>query len=158
MRSPLFHSVLLICVWLSGSVVRGEHEHHQEEASPADTTESHNHEEHHDSITVLPMGPDSPTLDFVVVRDPDQGWNLNIITTNFQFTPENVGGQLVSGEGHAHLYLDGDQVARIYGSWFHIDKLGHGLVEVRVTLNANDHSQLAVGDDLLSVTKQVQCE
>jgi len=158
MRSPLFHSVLLVCVWLGGSVVRGEHEHHQGEGSQADIAESHSHQEHHGRITVLPMGPDAPTLDFVVTRDPDHGWNLHLITMNFRFAPENVGGEFVPGEGHAHLYVDGEQVARIYGSWFHIDKLRHGLVDVTVTLNGNDHSQLSVGDALLSVTKQVQCE
>ena len=158
MHSRVFHSVLLVCVWLGSSVVRGEHEHHQGEDPQADTAESNSHQEHHGRITVLPMGSDSPTLDFVVTKDSSHGWNLHLMTMNFRFSPESVGREPVPGEGHAHLYVDGEQVARIYGPWFHIDKLPHGLVDITVTLNANDHSQLVVGDARLSVTKQVQCE
>jgi len=51
--------------------------------------------------------------------------------------------------GSFHGELTGAQnvrfIARIYGVWMHIASLPEGAV-VEVTLNANDHRQLAVGD------------
>jgi hypothetical protein len=86
-------------------------------------------------------------------------WNLHLLTTtHFGLAPESAGGAFVPGEGHAYLYIDGEQGARVYGPWLHVDKLPYGLVDATVTLNANDHSQLAVGDAPLSATKQVQCQ
>ena len=150
-----FSGLILIALWFGTSNAWGEHDHHDGAEAPSSHTAGdtpHSHEVLHEQVTVLKTGPDAPTLDLVVVRDVDHGWNVNIITENFRFSPEHVGGQPVPGEGHAHLYVDGKQVARVYGPWFHINKLPHGLVDITVTLNANDHSQLVVGERMLSVT------
>ena len=160
MTTKQFYGLILVSLWLSASSAWGEHEHHNGAETPssdAAADSAHNHEALHHRVTVLTAGPDAPTLDLVVTKDVDHGWNVNVVTTNFQFAPEKVGGKAVPGEGHAHLYVAGEQVARVYGPWFHISKLPHGLVDITVTLNANDHSQLAVGEEILSVTKQVQC-
>ena len=161
MRAAIRCLVLIGAVLFTVSDIMAEHEHGGEKAdSKVDVERAHNHETHHEAhnrVTVLEEGDKSPTLDFLISRDPAHGWNVRILTTNFRFAPENVGGPFVPGEGHAHLYVNGEQIARIYGAWFHVGKLPHGLVDVTVTLNANDHSQLAVGDLILSVTKQVQC-
>jgi hypothetical protein len=101
------------------------------------------------------MGPTAPTLDFVIVEDEVGGWNLQIQTTNFRFAPENVNGANRDGEGHAHIYVNGEKIARVYGPWFHIGSLPEERNEVAVTLNANDHSGLAVGDTVLSVAKEM---
>ena len=160
MMTKQFYGLILVSLWLSASSALGEHEHHNGAGTPSSDAvadSAHNHEVLHQQVTVLTAGPDAPSLDLVVIKDADHGWNVNLVTRNFQFAPEKVGGQPVTGEGHAHLYVDGEQVARVYGPWFHISKLPHGLVDITVTLNANDHSQLAVGEEILSVTKQVQC-
>ena len=153
--------VLVGAILFAVSGAMAEHEHGDQKVdSTADVEQAHNHGTHrdsHDRVTVLEEGDKSPTLDFFISRDSADGWNIQLLTTNFRFAPENVGGPFVPGEGHAHLYVAGEQIARIYGAWFHVGKLPHGLVDVTVTLNANDHSQLAVGDLILSVTKQVQC-
>ena len=57
---------------------------------------------------------------------------------------ERSGGDHVAGEGHAHVYVDGEKIARLYGPWLHIPSLSPGAV-VEVTLNANDHRPLAIG-------------
>ena len=160
MTKKQFYGLILVSLWLSASSAWGEHEHHNGAETPssdAAADSAHNHEALHHRVTILTAGPHAPTLDLVVTKDIDHGWNVNLITKNFEFSPENVGGPPVLGQGHAHLYVDGEQVARVYGPWFHISKLPHGLVDITVTLNANDHSQLAVGEEILSVTKQVQC-
>ncbi|NNE88694.1 MAG: hypothetical protein HKN27_11505 [Silicimonas sp.] len=126
------------------------------------TLDGHDHSEHlleetgavahdHDKITVLPEGPDAPTLDVDVIKD-GTGWNLRVITTNFTMTPEKIGTEHVPGEGHGHVYLNEIKQARLYGEWYHIDKVPDGDVALRVTLNSNDHSALAVGDQPLEAT------
>lgn len=110
---------------------------------------------HHETI-FLPSDLSAPTLNFAITEDTAGGWNLEIRTTNFRFAPEHVNQAHRTGEGHAHLYVNGKKSARIYGPWFHIAELPSGLVEVTVTLNANDHSHLAVEDRMLAVTKEVQ--
>ena len=44
-----------------------------------------------------------------------------------------------AGEGHAHIYVDGVKIGRVYGTWFFLGGLSPGEYEVRVTLTANTH-------------------
>lgn len=104
----------------------------------------------HDSVITLAEGPGAPTLDVEATKD-GAGWNLRVITTNFTLTPERIGTDHIPGEGHGHVYLNGVKQARIYGEWYHIASVPEGDVELRVTLNANDHSALAVGDTPLEM-------
>lgn len=81
-----------------------------------------------------------------ITKDKMSGWNLLIHTKNFRFTPENVNQKNKAGEGHAHLYINGEKFARIYSPSFHIPKLIGTDHEIRITLNANGHETLAVGN------------
>ena len=83
-------------------------------------------------------------MDFKVLKDPMSGWNLFIQTSNFRFTPENVNQAHQVGEGHAHLYINGQKFARIYGPFFHLPDLAGDQNEIKVTLNAKGHENLAI--------------
>lgn len=111
----------------------------------------HDVDHDHENIIVLPGGPNAPTLEIDAIRD-GAGWNLRVMTTNFTLTPERIGTEHVPGEGHGHVYLNGVKQARLYGEWYHIDSVPEGDVNLRVTLNSNDHSALAVGDRPLEAT------
>ncbi len=89
-------------------------------------------------------GSNGPTLDVQLKKDPDEGWNLHVMTTGFTFSPANVGRPHVPGEGHAHVHVNGRKIARLYGPWMHIGTLPEGEVEILITLNANDHRLLSV--------------
>jgi hypothetical protein len=104
----------------------------------------------HDVLLSMPAGANAPTLDVDVKADPLSGWNLHIQTTGFHFSPENASRDHVAGEGHAHIYVNGEKLGRFYGPWVHLDNLPKGHVEIEVTLNANDHRLLAVADQPLS--------
>ena len=104
---------------------------------------------------VLPVGDTTPTLSAQLVKDPTSGWNLQIETTNFRFAPENASTAHVTGEGHAHVYVNGAKIARIYADWYHIDHLPTGDVMVEVALNSNDHRELVVGAKPLRVGVKV---
>ena len=112
----------------------------------------------HGGTIDLPAGPGAPTLDFRVAKDAASGWNLHVVTTGFRFAPESVNGPHRPGEGHAHVYVDGKKVARIYGPWFHLGVLPPGEVTLSVTLNANDHSALAVAGRPLKAEKTITVE
>ena len=104
----------------------------------------------HDVLLSMPAGANAPTLDVDVKADPLSGWNLHIQTTGFRFSPENASLDHVAGEGHAHIYVNGQKLGRFYGPWVHLDNLPKGQVEIEVTLNANDHRLLAVENRPLS--------
>jgi hypothetical protein len=79
-----------------------------------------------------------------VELDAKGGYNVRIVPTGFAFAPENVNGDHVEGEGHAHLYVDGEKIARVYGEWFHLDALSAGEHSIDATLNANTHAEYAI--------------
>ena len=83
-----------------------------------------------------------PTIIASIQKDPVGGWNLNLQTTNFTYNAAAAGLKNKQGEGHAHVYVNGMKLARIYGDWFHIGSLPQGHNMILVTLNANDHSSL----------------
>ena len=109
----------------------------------------------HGAAIELPAGPAAPTLDLQLAKDAKSGWNLHIATTNFRFAPERASRANRAGEGHAHVYVDGRKIARLYGPWFHLDGLPPGKAEIAVTLIANDHSDLAVAGRPLRAGKTI---
>lgn len=84
--------------------------------------------------------------DLKVLKDPMSGWNVYVEVNNFQFAPEQASQAHQEGEGHAHLYINGKKIARMYSNWIHIPEFINSNNEVRVSLNSNDHQTLALGD------------
>ena len=99
-----------------------------------------------------------PTLNTAVYRDPGAGWNLNVITSNFTFDAKSAGLENVEGHGHAHVYVNGVKLGRVYGAWHHIGALPLGENEVTVSLYANDHSALASDGVKITSTSTVIVE
>ena len=56
--------------------------------------------------------------------------------------------QHVSGEGHAHVYLDGRKIMRIYNEWFHLNtyqfstRSGEQLLSIEFV--GNDHAPYTI--------------
>ena len=96
------------------------------------------HDEMHGAIDVPPAG--APEVSMDVVKDPTGGWNIILRTQNFDFTPEAVNEAHVPNTGHAHLYVDGVKMARLYGPHFHMPDIAPGQHEIVVALSSNDHS------------------
>ena len=109
--------------------------------------------------TLLEVGNnpvDPPELGIAIHKDPVSGWNLELITENFEFDPQAAGSAPVSGKGHAHLYINGVKKARIYSNWFHIESLPKGKNEIEVTLNANNHATLTVDGIPVSAVTEIE--
>ena len=101
----------------------------------------HMEDSHNMEMVVVPEGALAPTVDLVLHKDPKGGYNAEIKTTNFSFAPERASTEHVFGEGHAHIYVDGVKINRVYGNWYHLASLGEsGTHEVRVELSANSHA------------------
>tara|TARA_R110002049_G_scaffold44333_5_gene130114 strand:- start:172801 stop:173298 length:498 start_codon:yes stop_codon:yes gene_type:complete len=97
----------------------------------------------HDQPLDLP--PDAaPQISMTIARDPMAGYNLHVMVQDFAFSPQNASGENTPGEGHAHVYINGEKLGRLYAPWLHIAELPKGEVTVEVTLNSNDHRPLAV--------------
>jgi hypothetical protein len=93
---------------------------------------------------IITSGP-APKVEIHSKKDLMGGWNLHFMTSNFTFTPENAGAEDVPNTGHAHLYVDGKKVARVYGNWFHLD-LPKGTHQVKVGLTTNSHKDYYQND------------
>lgn len=127
---------------------RGEHSgHHSNESS--DRSDHHGH--HHGNLEV-PADQPRPTVEVVVSPDAVSGWNLEARTTNFRFAPENVNGTSNTQEGHAHLYINGNKMTRLYSNWFYLEDLPPGEHTITVSLNANGHEALTLAGEPIEAT------
>jgi len=90
-----------------------------------------------------------PSISISVTPDLKSGYNLNINTSNFAFSPQAVGGTDVFNQGHAHVYVNDIKVGRAYGPWFHIDDswFRTGENTVVVILNSDSHNEWLVNDE-----------
>ena len=89
--------------------------------------------------------------DLVVAKDKMSGYNISISTEDFLFTPVNVNASHVPGQGHAHLYVNGEKFARLYARDFHLPSLAAPIETIRVTLNANGHETMTVGEEVVAL-------
>ncbi len=114
----------------------------------------HGHSGHADGIEAL-----SP-ISVQVSAEPDaaSGANVFITVDGFTFAPENVNSDHVDGEGHAHIYVDGVKLGRLYGTSVHLGDLPKGDHEIRVTLNANTHADYLIDGEVVEAVTTVHVE
>ncbi|AFY55612.1 hypothetical protein Riv7116_3139 [Rivularia sp. PCC 7116] len=114
------------------------------------------HGEHKHGKMEVPQGQPVPTVDVVVVKDAKKGWNLEAKVTNFKFAPEKVNTAPEPGEGHAHLFVNGKKITRLYSNWYYLENLEPGENQVKVTLNANDHADWTNNGKMIEDTEIVK--
>lgn len=111
------------------------HQHHSSEMG-------HSEGEHHHGMVTIPEGQPVPRVDLMVYPDPVNGWNLELKLENFALAPERVNEENQPNEGHAHLFVNGKKMGRIYSNWYHLSELPQGDNEIKVSLNTNQHEFL----------------
>jgi hypothetical protein len=90
----------------------------------------------------------APRATLKIKKDPTGGFNVHVETKNFVWRPDMASMKHVSGEGHAHVYLDGRKIMRIYNEWFHLNtyqfatKAGEQLLSIEFV--GNDHSPYTI--------------
>jgi hypothetical protein len=104
----------------------------------------------------IPADAAAPQVAITLSPDALRGWNLHVQVEHFQFAPGPDAPLDAFDQGHAHLYINGEKVTRLYGPWYYLPTLPSGDVEVRVTLNTNDHRDLYVNDVAIAATTRIQ--
>lgn len=112
----------------------------------------------HDHSALLEAGTPVPSVRAEVMTEAGGGLNIHLMLENFAFAPDKVNAPAAPGEGHAHIYVNGVKKLRAYGPWVNIAGLQPGPAEVRITLNANSHEQLAHDGQPIEATYQVTVE
>lgn len=110
--------------------------------------------------TTMPMpathdAPARMSVRLVVTKDPKMGHNVNVRTNRFTWAPWNASTAHVDGQGHAHLYVDGKKITRLYGPWYFLGDLAKGRHVIKVTLNGNDHADYVRTGAPLTATQVV---
>lgn len=99
-----------------------------------------------------PTAPDSqpfaskkPSLALDVNLDGTTA-DVMMMTQNFEFvkSDEKAAEKPTHGQGHAHIYLDGQLIAKVYDPQFMLKKLPKGEHELRVELAYNNHMEYKV--------------
>lgn len=99
-----------------------------------------------------------PGVAMQIIPDTKEGWNIFLELENFQFAPEKVNTEYRNGEGHAHLYINGERKTRLYAPQYFLKELPPGNNIITVTLSGNDHSELYADDNMIAVSETVVVE
>lgn len=84
----------------------------------------------------------SPSPKIALARNPNvkaSGFEVEIVVEDFEFAVVEDGTPHVDGQGHAHIYLNGVKLGRLYEERFEVGGLLAGDYELTVALNSNDH-------------------
>ena len=123
-----------------------------------DMSDGHADDYHEDAHDAQIAADSHMSVSISLEQDALTGANLTMVTDGFIFTAENVNKPHVSGEGHAHVYVNGVKVGRLYGPSIHLDKMKAGMNEVRVTLNANTHEEYTWNGQPVTATATIHVE
>lgn len=138
-KSLLFVMITLLVVQVLVVMAddRSSSQFRYESASQSKQMSEHGHQ----MLEFTPAEP-IPSLDIQLTADEMDGYNLHLNIEDFTFTPEKINQENVNAEGHAHLYINGQKIKRLYAPWEHLTGtlFSQGENVIRVTLNANDHS------------------
>jgi len=132
----------------SSGVTLDGHDH----SDPAQHVDGHGAA--HDTPLDIPAAT-APTIAIEVRTDPKSGHSLQVMTERFRFAPESASGAHKDGEGHAHVYVNGHKLTRLYGDWLFLGDLPAGEATIEVTLNSNDHRVLTVDGQPISASTTV---
>lgn len=123
---------------------------------PEHTHHVHNHSHHQHGSLEIVAHENLPEIDLVLHKDPKSGWNAQILLENMVFAPAHASTQHVDGEGHAHIYINGEKINRVYSEWYHFGALEPGTHTVTVTLSTNDHMELTHDGQPISDTEVIE--
>lgn len=102
---------------------------------------------HSHSNKMIPEGVEEPKLDLELLKDAKSGYNLHIMYDGFELeSPEFLDSPKGKVEGHAHLFINGKKVRRIYGAYLHLDSslFQIGVNSISVTLNSHEHDTWSI--------------
>ena len=140
--------------WMKGTIIVSE----SSGSDSHDDDDGHGHGESdaHDHSAIESEVPVSMSMDVDV--EANGGVNVHIMTEGWKWAPENVNGEHIPGEGHAHVYVDGVKINRVYTSYYYIDDVEPGEHTLRVALNTNTHNEFTVDGVLVEAVQTITVE
>ncbi|MFQ5516156.1 MAG: hypothetical protein ACE5E8_01135 [Acidimicrobiia bacterium] len=90
-----------------------------------------------------------PEMSIVIDGDASVGWVARPVADGFTLAEQSATVH-VPGEGHIHVFIDGQLTAMLYQPTFAVPKLEPGPHEIRMTLSRNDHMDYAVNGEVIS--------
>ena len=132
------------------------HARHIHATRQGKTFEPNDHSHHDHDLREVSQLANVPTLAIEVSEDSfANGWNIQLHTENFVFSPAHASSKNVDNEGHAHIFIDDKKIARAYGHWHYVFGLTPGRHTIRVSLNDNEHETLAVNGQPVQATSVI---
>ena len=128
-----------------GGASDGDHDHSSHSHS---TDAAHDHEEAHESE--VPVG-----VDISAEVEDGGGVIVHVMAEGLRWAPESIDREHEPGAGHAHIYVDGVKVGRVYSSRYRLSGLESGERHIRVTLNTNDHKRLTLNGEPVEASATV---
>lgn len=93
-----------------------------------------------------------PTLETEFTQEGNAvtiSWNTDITVS-----AEHYGGEHVVGEGHAHVYVDGEKIAGLKNSEdYVVENLEAGEREIVISLQMNDHEPYEVSETFMAIVE-----
>ncbi|WP_444921007.1 hypothetical protein ACJJID_00375 [Microbulbifer sp. CnH-101-G] len=118
----------------------------------------HNGDQH--PVIEIPVHMAAPRIELDISRDRMSGFNLHIAYDRFELESPRYASEKPQRflEGHAHLYINGEKVQRLYAADVHLPEklLKPGFNQITVTLNAHDHSTWSRGGKRVLATLFIQ--
>ncbi|MEZ5931589.1 MAG: copper chaperone PCu(A)C [Alphaproteobacteria bacterium] len=108
-------------------------------------------------ICVVGEGEPAPAITLSATPEKD-GFRVRVTAEDFTFSEDFVDLYHVPGMGHAHLYVGGMKIGRLYTPEAYIGALPKGQHEIRVTLNTNDHRAYVVGDQPVTASAVIEVD
>jgi len=116
----------------------------------------------------LPEGAKTPQINIAIFKDEKDGFNLHIALANFELEPPEFESALISPppqltgtqkvnfivDGHAHLYVNGKKISRVYGQYVHLPStlFNPGINMIMVSLNAHSHDVWTLNENQIMST------
>lgn len=97
---------------------------------------------HQHSALEIPADMPTPAIEMQVERDPMDGLNILIKMQNYLMnSPLDEITEAGILQGHAHVFVNGKKVQRLYGNAIHIpaDWLKKGINQIAISLNSHQH-------------------
>ena len=117
---------------------------------------SHDHAE----ISTLEISGEAgvPEITLDVTAAEEGGLLVTYDVSNFTFSTDHVNSEHVEGEGHAHVSVDGVEMAMVFGDPVRLPDVMPGEHEVTISLNANSHETLTHDGEVISASAMFTLE
>ncbi len=108
--------------------------------------------EHGDAADAVPWdGTETPAIEVSVTGDPDSGWDISAAITGLTLSNPSLEDH-IPGQGHTHVFVDGQLLTMSYEPVVPIDQLDPGPHQATVTLSRNDHKDYSLDGELITAT------